>query len=83
MTATPRPLQLPRIDRIGGQVSSLHPGRALLSLPAGVLWLIGFIVGLVLLLARTVLWTIPAWCYVAVRLGAQDALRSRSGRNQP
>jgi hypothetical protein len=71
--------EVTRVDRIGSQVSSLHPGRALLSGVAGALWLIGFVVGLVLLVFRTVLWTIPAWCFIAVRLGMSDALRPRSG----
>lgn len=69
-----------RVDRIGSQVSTLRPGRLLLSAVAGALWLIGFLVGLILLVLRTVLWTIPAWCFVAVRLGMVDALQPRSGR---
>lgn len=73
-----RAAQPARIDRIGLQVSRLHPGRALLSLIAGVLWLAGFVAGLLLLLVITVLWTIPAWCVVAVRLGAHDALSDRT-----
>lgn len=79
-----RTVQTTRIDRIGSQLASLHPGRALLSLVAGVLWLIGFVVGLLLRVALTVLWTIPAWCYVALRLGVRDALgdRPRFRRNQ-
>jgi hypothetical protein len=69
--------QATRIDRIGSQVSSLRPGRAILSAVAGLLWLVGVAIGLLLLLIRTVLWTIPVWCYVAIRLGTADALRPR------
>jgi hypothetical protein len=80
MGAEPEVIGTGRVDRIGSQMSTLHPGRVALSGIAGTLWLLGFLLGLVLLVLRTVLWTIPAWAFIAVRLGAQDALRPRSGR---
>jgi hypothetical protein len=65
------------VDRITAEARATHPGRALLTLIAGVLYGLGW------LAAKTVavVWLALAWSFAAVKVGWQDARRPAvSGR---
>jgi hypothetical protein len=66
------------VDRITAEAREAHPGRALLTLIAGVLYGLGW------LAAKTVavLWLAVAWSFAAVKVGWQDARRVKATRGR-
>lgn len=66
------------VDRINTEARQINLGRALLTLVAGLLYAIGWIV------ARTTiyLWIAITWCVAAVKVGARDGWQ-RPARDQP
>lgn len=61
------------LDRITTEAKKLHFWRTVLTLIAGLFFLLGWIV------AKTVMliWAAIAWCVAAVKIGWQDARRPR------
>lgn len=64
------------VDRITAEAREIHPGRALLTVIAAVLYGIGWVA------AKTVavVWLAVAWSYAAVKVGWSDARGPVSGR---
>jgi hypothetical protein len=64
------------VDRITDEARKVHFGRTLLTIIAGILYGIGWLV------SKTVLglWRVVAWCAIAVKVGWMEA-RENSGRS--
>jgi hypothetical protein len=57
-------------DRVAAKATEVKVSRLLLSIPAGVLWLLGAVVGLV--------WFLIAWGWAALVIGFSDGARRES-----
>jgi hypothetical protein len=57
-------------DRVADKAAEVSIGRLLLSIPAGLLWLVGATVGAV--------WFLLAWCWAALVIGFGDGRRRGS-----
>jgi hypothetical protein len=57
------------VDRITAEARETHPGRALLTLVAAVLFGMGWLAAK----AVGVVWLVLAWSFAAVKVGWQDA----------
>ncbi|MFW6033982.1 MAG: hypothetical protein ACOC9R_02500 [bacterium] len=63
------------VERITAEARELHPGRTLLTLIAGLLYLIGWLVGKIF----TVVWVAVTWSFAAVKVGFVEARKPDGG----
>ena len=63
------------VDRITAEARAIAPGRALLTLLAGLLYGIGWVAAKTL----AVVWLATAWSFAAVKVGWIDARRPAQG----